>query len=77
MERLKEQVPDVVTYRIVAVGSGWTVEHDGVQEGEYASKEAAFEVIAGAASNSIKEGLGVRIEVPARQSGESALGVAT
>jgi hypothetical protein len=65
----------VVTYSVVSLGDRWAIEHDGVREGEYASKEAAFEAIAGAASNSIKEGHGIRIEVPPRATGETALGV--
>ena len=67
----------VATYMVTPAGKGWSIEHDGVREGSYASKEAAFEAIIGPASNSIKEGLGVRIEVPARAAGESSLGVET
>jgi hypothetical protein len=40
-------------------------------EGEYVTKEAAFEAIAGAASNSIKEGHEVRIRVPGSDGGPS------
>jgi hypothetical protein len=61
-------------YRIVQNGNGWSINHDGQQEGDYATKEAAFEAIVGAASNSIKDGCGVTIEVPGRKSDESALG---
>jgi len=54
--------------------SSWTVDHDGDVGGEYATKEAAFEAAAAAASNAIKDGLGVTITVPAPAPGESALG---
>jgi len=62
------------TYSIVPKSSGWAVEHDGAQKGDYATKEAAFEAAAGAASNAIKQGLGVTITVPQRASGETAMG---
>jgi hypothetical protein len=45
----------------------------GRAEGEYVTKEAAFEAVAGAASNSIKEGHEVRIHIPGSD-GEAALG---
>jgi hypothetical protein len=62
------------TYIIVRLGKTWAIEHNEQREGEYATKEAAFEAAAAAASNAIKEGLGVTIRVPHRASGESALG---
>lgn len=55
--------------------SSWTVDHDGDIGGEYASKEAAFEAVAAAASNSLRDGLGVTITVPAPEPGESTLGI--
>jgi hypothetical protein len=62
------------TYNIVRQGETWAIEHDGQREGDYATKEAAFEAAAAAASNAIKEGFGVTIKVPYRAPGESALG---
>jgi hypothetical protein len=62
------------TYSIVRSNGGWAVEHDGSQQGNYATKEAAFEAAAGAASNAIKIGLGVIITVPHRAPGETAMG---
>lgn len=62
------------SYTVVRVSSGWGVEHDGRREGSYATKEAAFEAIALAASNSIKEGYEVVIKVPGRRGEEAALG---
>jgi hypothetical protein len=61
-------------YSIVRKGTTWAVNHDGVEEGDYATKEAAFESAAAAASNSIKQGLGITITVPDREPGESAIG---
>jgi hypothetical protein len=61
-------------YKVVRHEDGWAIDHNGKVMGSYATKEAAFESAAGAASNSIKEGLGVCIEVPERAAGESAIG---
>ena len=41
------------TYRIVRNGMNWAINHDGVLEGDYATKEAAFESAAAAASNAM------------------------
>ena len=65
----------IATYRVIPVGDQWSIDHDGTREGSYESKEAAFEAIVGAASNTIRDGLGVRIEVPARVAGDNSLGV--
>lgn len=61
-------------YRVESKGRSWTVNHDGTFEGEYATKEAAFEAIVGAASNSIKSGIGVTIEIPGTTGDEPSLG---
>jgi hypothetical protein len=62
------------SYRIVRKGMSWVVDHDGALEGDYATKEAAFEAAAAAASTSIHDGHGIMITVPARAPGESNLG---
>jgi hypothetical protein len=62
------------SYRIIRHQDGWAIDHDGKVMGSYSTKEAAFESAAGAASNSIKEGFGVVIEVPQRLPGEAAIG---
>jgi hypothetical protein len=62
------------TYKIVRNGTGWAVNHDGLLEGDYATKEAAFEAAAVAGSNAIKDGVGVAIAVPPREPGETASG---
>jgi len=61
-------------YSIVRKGESWTIDHDGETRGEYATKEAALEAAAGAASNAIKQGHGIVITVPERELGESVLG---
>jgi hypothetical protein len=62
------------SYRVIRNGNAWAIEQNGQAEGEYATKEAAFEAVVLAASNAIKEGLGVRIAVPERAPGETAIG---
>ena len=62
------------TYRVVRQGKSWAVDHDGRLEGDYATKEAAFEAIVAAASNAIKDGNGIAIKVPQREAGETAVG---
>ena len=61
-------------YNIVRKGKSWTINHDGVLEGDYETKEAAFESATSAASNSLKLGYGVAITVEPRASDEAALG---
>jgi hypothetical protein len=61
-------------YTIVPKGKDWAVLHDGNVEGEYISKEAAFEAAAMAASLSIRDGHEIHISVPGRELGESTLG---
>lgn len=62
------------TYQVVRQGKSWAVDHDGRLEGDYATKEAAFEAIVAAASNAIKDGNGIAIKVPQREAGETAVG---
>lgn len=63
----------IANYRVVQKGEAWAVEHDGQMEGDYATKEAAFEAIIWAASLSIMDGIGVQIDVPSRISNEESL----
>lgn len=60
-------------YNIVRNGNGWAVNHDGTLEGEYETKEAAFESAAIAASNAIKLGYGVAVTVEPRTADEAAV----
>jgi hypothetical protein len=61
------------TYRITGDGSNWSVMVDGKREGDWETKEAAFEAAVAAASNAIKKGMAVEISIPG-PSGEPALG---
>src|SRR2546430_17379515 len=53
-------------YRIVTFDKGWGVAHDGSTAGPYATKEAAFEATAAAASIALREGHAVEISAPGR-----------
>jgi hypothetical protein len=48
--------------------SGYAIEHEGRIEGSYATREAAFEAIVAPASNAIKDGLAVAIDIPRKES---------
>ncbi len=63
------------TYRVVEVRDGWGIDHNGHVNGSYATKEAAFEAAAAAASNAIKQGHAVMVSVAgADGTHQSALG---
>jgi len=57
-------------YAIVAVGDQWGVLHDGDVKSQYATKEAAFESAAAAASLAIRQGHEVHLSVPGKDEGE-------
>lgn len=63
-----------VTFKIVPNGKSWGIEHDSQVRGSYATKEAAFEAVAAAASNAIKEGHEISIRIPGSQGGAPSLG---
>jgi len=52
-------------YTVTSTEKGWTVLHDGQPEGDYATKEAAFEAAIAAASLAIREGHEVQVSAPA------------
>ena len=58
-------------YAVVPIDDHWSVLHDGDVEGDYATKEAAFESAAGAASLAIRQGHEVRLSVPAGEAARS------
>jgi hypothetical protein len=58
-------------YAIVPVRDQWGVLHDGDVNGEYATKEAAFEAAASAASLAMRQGHEVHVSVPARNEGKA------
>ena len=52
------------SYAIIATDKGWGILHDGDVEGEYATKEAAFEAGVAAASLAVRQGHEVHVSVP-------------
>jgi len=54
-------------YKIVPYEEGWGVAHDGSTAGPYATKEAAFEATAAAASLALREGHAIEISAPGRE----------
>jgi hypothetical protein len=58
-------------YSIVPVRGQWGVLHDGNVNNAYATKEAAFEAAAIAASLAIREGHEVHVSVPGREEGQA------
>lgn len=66
----------MASYAVIEKGRNWTIFHDGESEGDYASKEAAFESAVAAASLAVREGHEVHVSVPGRDAGNrTALGV--
>jgi hypothetical protein len=66
------------SYAIIATDKGWGILHDGDVEGDYETKESAFESAVAAASLAIREGHEVHVSVPSRESGNgTALGAGT
>lgn len=58
-------------YAIVPVRDQWGVLHDGEINGEYATREAAFESAVAAASMAMRQGHEVHVSAPARPEGKS------
>jgi len=54
----------LASYAITPVDGKWTVLHDGEVEGDYVTKEAAFEAAVAAASLAIREGHEVHVSAP-------------
>jgi hypothetical protein len=69
----REETMGLAQYSIVPVRDQWGVLHDGNVNGEYATKEAAFESAMAAASLALREGHEVHVGVPGREEGEAAL----
>jgi hypothetical protein len=62
-------------YAVISVRDRWGVLHDGNVEGDFATKESAFESAIAAASLAIREGHEVHVSVPGRDAGNrTALG---
>ena len=60
------------SYAIISTDKGWGILHDGDVEGDYATKEAAFESAVAAASLAIREGHEVHVSVPSREASNRA-----
>jgi hypothetical protein len=72
--RSKENIEmGLAQYSIIPVHDQWGVLHDGNVNGEYATKESAFESAIAAASLAIRQGHEVHVSVPGREEGEAAL----
>jgi len=54
-------------YAVVPEQHHWSVLHDGELEGEFETKEAAFEAAVMAASLAMREGHEVHVSAPARE----------
>lgn len=68
----------LASYAIIESGERWGVLHDGDVEGDFDTKEAAFEAAVAAASLAIREGHEVHVSVPSREAGNrTSLGGAT
>ena len=64
-------------YAVIAVGDHWGVLHDGNVEGDFTTKESAFESAIAAASLAIRQGHEIHVSVPGRDAGNrTALGAA-
>ena len=61
-------------YSVVPVSAAWAVLHDGAVEGQFETKEAAFEAAVMAASLAMREGHEVHVSVPSR---DAVTGTAT
>jgi hypothetical protein len=66
------------SYAVIEYGERWAILHDGSMEGDYDTKEAAFEAALAAASLAVREGHEMHVSVPGREAGnKTALGAAT
>lgn len=64
----------LASYAIVEHAGTWVILHDGEAEGDFETKEAAFESAVSAASLAVRQGHEVHVSVPGRERGETALG---
>ncbi len=59
----------LASYAITAIGEKWGILHDGNVEGDYGTRESAFEAAVAAASIAIREGHEVHVSVPSQEIG--------
>jgi hypothetical protein len=65
----------IASYAITSIPDHkWAISHDGKVEGDYLTREAAFEAAVAAASLAIREGHAIQISAPGFQAtGEKAM----
>lgn len=64
----------LASYAVVEHRGMWVILHDGEAEGDFETKEAAFESAVSAASLAVRQGHEVHVSVPGRGAGETTLG---
>jgi hypothetical protein len=65
----------LANYAVMEHGGRWVILHDGEAEGDFETKEAAFESAVSAASLAVRQGHEVHVSVPGREVGDgTALG---
>jgi hypothetical protein len=64
----------MVRFSVVRDGDHWAIDENGTINGDYLTREAAFEAVASAASNLLKLGDGVSVLVEEPAETESGLG---
>jgi hypothetical protein len=65
----------LASYAVVEHKKRWVILHDGEAEGDFATKESAFESAVAAASLAIRQGHEVHVSAPGREAGnKTALG---
>ena len=75
LKHVREKTMGLATYAVIDHTSKWVVLHDGEPEGDFATKEAAFEAAIAAASLAVREGHEVHVSVPGREPGRGTLGI--
>jgi hypothetical protein len=74
-KKQREATMGLAQYAVTAVGDCWCVLHDGNVEGDFVTKESAFESAIGAAALAIRQGHEIHVSVPGREAGNgTALG---
>lgn len=59
----------LANYAVIEQGKVWIVLHDGETNGDFATKEAAFESAIAAASLALRQGHEVHVSAPGRDAG--------
>lgn len=59
------------SFEIVPAGENWDVIENGDRAGSYATREVAFEAVAGPISNALKQGVEVSLIIRADPSGSA------